>query len=157
MPLTIEELPDIDDMDDSIIEAKDEFIASVSRGGLSKPSDYIYIASVHASSLYRFIFDNENLRNTLLGTQNPRKTFIESYMSMLENDEYTVKLMSIKCEKGHNHNKNLCRVAFTIFNISAKNYVSEVKDKLREFKKNKDKYKQSKSARKIKKLQSNWF
>ena len=129
MPLTIEELPDIDDMDASIIEAKDEFIASVSRGGLSKLSDYIYIASVNASSLYRFIFDYENLPNTLFGTQNPRKTFIESYMSLL---------MSIKCEKGHNHNKNLCCVAFTIFNISAKNYVSEVKDKLGEFKKNKD-------------------
>ena len=34
-------------MDDSIIEAKDEFIASVSSAGLSKPSDYIYIASVN--------------------------------------------------------------------------------------------------------------
>ena len=30
-------------MGERFIEAKEEFVASVSRGGLSRPSDYIYI------------------------------------------------------------------------------------------------------------------
>ena len=34
---------------------KEEFISAISRGGggLTKPSDYLYITSVHASTLYR--------------------------------------------------------------------------------------------------------
>ena len=68
MPLIIKERSE--DMGERVIQAKEEFVVSVSRGGQSKPSDYIFISSVHASSLYRFIFDHESLRNTILGTQN---------------------------------------------------------------------------------------
>ena len=68
MHFIIEELSD--DMGERFIEAKEEFVASISRGGLSGPSDYIYIASVHASCLHNFIFNDENLRNALLCTHN---------------------------------------------------------------------------------------
>ena len=40
-------------------EAKEEFVNSVSRGGLRKPSDFVYIACVHASALNRYIFNSE--------------------------------------------------------------------------------------------------
>ena len=153
MPLILEELSD--DMGEKFIEAKEEFVASVSIGGLSQPSDYIYIASVHASCLYNFIFNDENLRKTLLCTHNPRKTFVESFMCMIKNDDNSASLLSIECKNGHKHKNHLHRVAFTIFNSSAKNYASEINDQARKKKATKDKSKRWKSARKIKKLQSN--
>ena len=151
MPLIVEELSD--DIGERFIEAKEEFVASVSRGGLSRPSDYT--ASVHASCLYNFIFNDENLQKTLLCTHNPRKTFVESFMCMIKNDDNSASLLSIECKNGHKHKNHLRRVAFTIFNISAKNYASEINDQAQKKKATKDKSKRSKSARKIKKLQSN--
>ena len=69
--------------------------------------------------------------------------------------ENATKRLSIECEKGHKHNNNLCHVAFIIFNINAKNYASEMKENLCRSKNNKDKYEQSKSARKITILKRN--
>ena len=70
---------DFDDYgtDDPSVTAKTEFINSVSRGGLQKPSDYVYITCIYASLLNRFILSNEELKNSLLVTKNPRDTFIK--------------------------------------------------------------------------------
>ena len=57
---------DIDqNVDKSSIQAKEEFITAISRGGLAKPSDYIYICSVHSSALCSFIFSQEDLKKSL--------------------------------------------------------------------------------------------
>ena len=120
-----------DDAEESVLQAKEAFVAAVSRGGLTKPSDYLYIASVHAAALYSHIFKEEELRSALLATENPRTTFIESFSTLAENDEFSAPLLQIKCNKGHSHIKYIRRTAFTIFNISAKNYASKVNDELR--------------------------
>ena len=78
-------------------DTKLEFVEQISRGSLAKPSDFIYISCVHASALNRFIVKNENLRKSLLATKNPRKTFIESFMKVLENEENTEGLLNLKC------------------------------------------------------------
>ena len=49
-----------DDPDDPSLVAKEEFTKEVSRGGLRKHSDCMYISCVHASSLNRYIFKNED-------------------------------------------------------------------------------------------------
>ena len=143
-----------DDVEESVLQAKEAFVAAVSRGGLTKPLDYLCIASVHVAALYSHLFKEEELRSALLATENPRTTFIESFSTLAENDEFSAPLLQIKCNKGHSHIKYIRRTAFTIFNISAKNYASKLNDELRSIGAAKRTEKRSKSARKIKKLQS---
>ena len=115
----------------TILEAKEAFTAAISRGGLTKPSNYLYVAAVNATALYSHISKDTELWKSLLATENPRETFIESYLRLTENDEISSELLKVKCSEGHSHIKHLRRTAFTIFNISAKNYASQKNDELR--------------------------
>ena len=139
----------------TILEAKEAFTAAISRGGLTKPSNYLYVAAVNATALYSHISKDTELWKSLLATENPRETFIESYLRLTENDEISSELLKVKCSDGHSHIKHLRRTAFTIFNISATNYASKKNDELRVKKVTQAaNAKRSKEARKIKKLQS---
>ena len=145
---------DSDNQDDPPLEAKEEFVNAVSRGGLRRPSDIMYVSCVHASSLNRYIFKNEEIKKALLSTENPRSTFIESFVHILKNNENSVDLLTLECVKVHTHSRYIQRIAFTIFNINCKNYVSELNGKIYSSKKRKaPQAKPSKSVRKIKKLQ----
>ena len=90
----------------------------------------------------------------LLATENPRDTFVESFINILENDEFSAELLKVKCNMGHQHIAYLRRTAFTSFNISGKNYASDLNEKTRKSKELKRNANKSKAARKIKKLQS---
>ena len=70
-----------------MIKVKEEFIQLISRGGLTKPSDYLYIASLHATSLYSYISNDDTLIKSLLATDNPRDTFVDSFMHFVQNDD----------------------------------------------------------------------
>lgn len=127
----------------------------MSRGGLRKPSDCIYVCCVHASSLNRYIFKNEDLKNSLLGTTNPRDTFIESFRSIMENNDNTSGLLQMKCVNDHTQDDYIKRVAFTIFNINAKNYVTTLNDTVHAKKKRTIAAPSaSNDARKLRKIQS---
>ena len=157
LPVSFEDVEG--EVEESDLRAKEEFINAISRGGLTKPSDYLYIASVHASSLCNYIFKNENLKKTLFGTENSRDTFVGCFLRLLKNDENCEYMINVKCDKGHSHTQFINRVAFTIFNISAKNYVSEMNDLIRTKPQKAttskpNTAKRSEAARKIKKLQS---
>ena len=65
---------------------------------------------------------------SLLATENPRDTFVESYIHLTESDENSSELRKVQCCEGHVHIKYLQRTAFTIFNISAKNYAFKLND-----------------------------
>ena len=152
---------DIDqNVDKSSIQAKEEFITAINRGGLTKPSDYIYVCSVHSSALCSYIFSQEDLKKSLFSTEKPRDTFVHSYMHIIGSDENASQLAEVQCTNGHKH-KFLSRVAFTMFNISAKNYGSSLNDSIRKSKVSKQNQgntktvKISKATRKIKKQQSN--
>ena len=54
------------------IEAKEEFLALMSRGGLLKPSDILYITCVHASQLFDVLQKN----GLLTSLNNPRNVFL---------------------------------------------------------------------------------
>ena len=142
------------DENETTMKAKEEFITAISRGGLTKPSDYIYISCVHASALNTFIFSRDDLKKYFFATKNPRDTFIGSFLSIIENNENSSQLLNVQCSNGHNHGKYLRRIAFTIFNISSKNYASELNDSVRKNKVSKPSAKNSKATRKITKLQS---
>ena len=152
---------DVDqNVDKSSIQTKEEFITAISRGGLAKPSDYIYVCSVHSSALCSFIFSEETLKKSL-STEMQRDTFVHSFMHIIESDENSLQLGEVQCTNGHKHYKFLSRVAFTMFNISAKNYVPSLNDSIQKSKVSKQNQgniktvKISKATRKIKKLQSN--
>ena len=73
------------DVNESSIKAKEEFVPAITRGGLTKPSDYIYISSVHASALHSYLSCHDDLRKSLLSTGNPRDTFVSYILLQVTN------------------------------------------------------------------------
>ena len=94
------------DMDDTTTQAKEEFVTAISRGGLRKPSDYIYVASVHASTLCTYILSHDNLKSSLFDVENPRDTFVESYTHIIETDVNSSQLLLVECK-----NKNMLKTS----------------------------------------------
>ena len=85
-----------------------------------------------------FTFKDEILRKSSLLTQNPRKVFVESFFNIMRNNDDLSKLLEIKCTNVHNHEKYIRRIAFTVFNISSKNYVTEINDQIHKSRVRKD-------------------
>ena len=125
MPLTV--CFEDNTLDESSVLAKEEFVSAISRGGLTKPSDYLYIASVHAAALSKFIFASEEVKKTFIAME----TFVSCFMKLLENDTNCSYLLDVKCSKGHSHKQFIRRVAFTVFNITGKNNSSQMNDSIR--------------------------
>ena len=73
----------------------------------------------------------------------------------MSNDNNLSKLLDIKCTTGHDQEKTILKIAFMIFNISAKNYESELNDEINKSVTQKGNPMQCNTSRKIKKLQSN--
>ena len=78
--------------DKPLIQAKEEFIKAVSGTGLTKPSDYIYITTVHVSALYKYIFNREDLKKSLFTTENSRDTFVDSFLNIISNGKNSSQL-----------------------------------------------------------------
>ena len=78
-------------------------------------------------------------------------------MKVLENEENTEGLLNLKCIKGHEQGNSFRQIAFTIFNINAKNFSSQLNDAVHKEKKRvreRANAAKSKSTMKIRKLQS---
>ena len=58
-----------------IIKARDEFLISMSRGGLLKPTDIFYLTCIHASGLFQLLREN----GQLFKFQNPH-TYFRRYL-----------------------------------------------------------------------------
>ena len=138
------------------LDAKKQFLTAVTRRGLIKPSDVMYVFTVHASSLFKFIITHGNAKQILLACHNRRSTFIQTFMHMIEDNEYTAPICDVKCESGHAIKRIISRVAFTVFNTCSKNFVSELNDKIHQSRKRPTKAnpKTSNVVRKQKKLAS---
>ena len=109
----------------------------------------MYITTVHAASLYTYIFKDNEIRKSIFATENPRATFIECFKTLIGRSDLASSLLEIKCSKGHSHVKFIERSAFTIFNISSKNFVSNLNDELREKQAAKSVEKRNKNQMKI--------
>ena len=133
------------------------FIEILTRGGLSTPSDMLYLTCLQAHSLYSFINDSEEEKNSMLTAQNPRQSFVLTFCEKVKDSPETQQLANSECDKGHMWSSLLPKIARTMFNIFAKNYVVTVNDDIRE----KSKQKRSKTPgqksatdRKVAKLSS---
>ena len=77
---------------------------------------------------------------------------MDVFLCKLKENFITAPFLKVECKKGHLLNKYISRIAFTIFNISSKNLISELNDKLHESKKRQAiNHKESVSAKKQKK------
>ena len=69
---------------DIIVESDErQFLSLCNRGGLTKPSDLVFIACVHSWSLYCFLFDDPELWDIVISSYNPRKVFTQVYLKEL--------------------------------------------------------------------------
>ena len=141
---------------DAEIEAGQAFLAVINRGGLVKPSDIMYIACLHAAELYRFIKEDESLRRLLISATNSRCLFTDVFISKLEEDDYTKKILSAECESKHPFKSHVLRIAPVMFNLFATNYATEKNNEIHNARKREaNDNKRDATNMKAKKLKSN--
>ena len=142
-----------ENLTDEISREKEEFVSLVTRGGLLKPSDLVYVTCVHAWSLYHSIKDSNDAFNLLLSSSNPRTLFTEFFITILEDNDSMTETLKTSCGNGHTFLTFAKRAVSTFFNLMAKNYVSNMNDQIHAGKKRTDSNSGcSADARKIRKL-----
>ena len=133
---------------------EEEYTASISRGGLCKPADIVFITAIHAWVMWCYIRDNEDVKRSLWNTSNQRYTFVESFARKIEELESTRSIADAKCEKGHPFRPLIRRIATAMFNCIATNIVREMNSVIHVEKKRKAKKVESTNERKVIKLTS---
>ena len=88
------------------------------RGGL-------YFCLLCPCICYMFLHDSNHLRY-LLNTQNQRDTSIEGLLRVLDNDNNTKCIPSMRHKSSYIPKKSFCHIAFTAFNACSKNMVSQI-------------------------------
>ena len=107
-----------------------EYLEIANRGGLTKPSDVVYMACVHAWAFYSRIAESESSFQLLMNSPNPRSVFVLSFMEKMQLDECTA-IYNSKCSSGCQLNKEyLKKIAHASFNLKAKNFVAKQNDKI---------------------------
>ena len=145
-----------ENLTDEISREKEEFVSLVTRGGLLKPSDLVYVTCVHAWSLYHSIKDSNDVFNLLLSSSNPRTLFTEFFITILEDNDSMTETLKTSCGNGHTFLTFAKRAVSTFLYLMAKNYVSNMNDQIHAGKKRTDSNSGcSADARKIRKLTSN--
>ena len=75
---------------------REEFIQSITRGGLIKPSDAFYILCSHAYMMFSYIINNDRKKRALLSTSNPRSVFVETSLQKCEDHKSTHSVIKTK-------------------------------------------------------------
>ena len=150
--------PDFDDKADPTkeeFEAKEEFLKSISRGGLLRPSDVLYITCCHGWKLLMELTQKESNRILLMSSYNPRTTFVEVLAQKLESATHTRYILETRCINNHPFKDHLKQISQTQFNLFAKNFTAEANSKIhKNRKRSSGDPKKSSTARKLKKLTS---
>jgi len=101
------------------LAAASTFLDSIDRGGLSRPSDYTFVLSMHCWQMFEEMKTNETLKAQFLGAVSQRSLFLE-IMDRVSDGQFAVDNY---CLKGHCL-KSL--VVYRLFNCFAKNFVKEL-------------------------------
>ena len=116
------------------------FIDTISRGGLIKPSNLLFVTCMHASDLIQYIQNNPTILRYMYNSVDSRSVFVEAFICKLKENTDTQSILNACCTKGHEFKTNLRKVIGTLFNIFAKNMVTECNNKIHaDRKRNKDK------------------
>lgn len=130
---------------------REKFLIQVNRGGLSRPTDLLFICCVHAYGFYNEIMDNEEAKKLILNVKHPREVFVEAFVSSVSTCPETASLLQASCNNGHKFEKLGHEIVKRIFNFFGKNLANDLNSQIRAKKESKA---QASSAAKIKKLQS---
>ena len=146
-------------IDDSLPPESKEFLNSINRGGLIKPSDILYTACTGAWEIYTLIMDNAESKTEFLASKNHRAIFHVCYITYLKSRNKFDELFSFKCMNDHLFETFLKKISEKFFNVMAKNFVSETNSVTHSLKKRKstakdDKRSLTRSQAKARKLTS---
>ena len=96
-----------------IIKAREKFLISMSRGGLQKPTDILYVTCIHASGqLFKF--------------QNPLNLFLKVFKQKLTEKNNTACILDDKCKDRHNFLSFVEKISMSMFNTWSNNVLSEM-------------------------------
>ena len=86
-PLTV----DIEQVtcNDDESQAKDVFLNAINRGGLTKPSDLVFVTCTHSSDLFKAIQNDSFLSQQLINCANSQSLFVEIFRGKLEEVDCT--------------------------------------------------------------------
>ena len=76
------------------------FFDNINRGGLSRPSDHCYSATLNCWRVYEDMRSSSALNDKLLGAENQRSLCVKVVERAVENDQLVVA--DNYCTKGHN-------------------------------------------------------
>ena len=135
-------------------DSKAKFLKAINRGGLFTPTDALYICVLHARQLYNEVFDKSENEKKFLSVQNQHHVFSAMFEMKMSNDVNCSGILNQTCEHSHKFSARLGSIGGRAFNTFAKNFTSEIKDKIHQGRKRKSKGKTQKSSaeRKIAKL-----
>ena len=132
----------------------DEYLNTADRGGLTKPSDAVFMACVHAWALYVNISETDESFKLLMQSSNPRSVFTHCFLEKMQLPQCS-GLYNSSCRSGCKLQVHLRKIAASAFNLKARNYVSRKNDEFsRQKKELAASHKKSAAAKKIKKLTS---
>ena len=83
------------------MEGRREFISKLSRGGLLKPSDVVYITCIHAFVFYQSVKDNTVTFEFLVNSTELMSVFTKSFVDILNESNSIVSILNTDCKKGH--------------------------------------------------------
>ena len=157
---TLEVRFDSIESDENTVMYKKQFFDMINRGGLCKPSNALYLATVHAQEFYDQVFEKQHQESALIFKfKNPRSVFVEAFCDKLSSCNDTESLATQECQNGHQFVKMIEIASRKIFNIGAHNFVTDENSKIHASRKDKRKPlteqdKRDKALTKIAKLQS---
>lgn len=123
---------------------KEELLQMASRGGLSSPTELNFMICCICYLCFTFVDNDNDLRNTFLKSDSHRSYFVAAVRAHCEQTEAVKSLLAVKCHKGHAAFSAICT---KIFNCFCKNLLKRLND-------GHGSMDQSKTNRKIRKLQS---
>jgi hypothetical protein len=97
------------------------FFDSINRGGLSRPSEYCFSATVNCWRVFEDLRSSADLKDKLLGAENQQTLFVKVVERAVENGNLFIA--DNYCNKGHNLKEQISR---RFFNCVAKNLARDL-------------------------------
>ena len=115
---------------DENVNEKVEFISIVSRGSLLKPSDLVYITCIHVRILYHHIKARKEAFDLLLASTKPQSLFTNLFVYILDDNSSMTEITTANCGNSHIYSTFAKNIASIFFNLMAKNYISDMNDRI---------------------------
>ena len=142
---------------DSETEIEKQYLNQVNRGGLTIPSEFIFMTCVQAWNYHSLIVKDPHL-SSLLFTPNisAQKIFQHSFLKYLDSNESSSRFFLLNlCKSGHSSSEHVFQIAGKIFNLFSKNFVSDKNSEIHSLKGRKEpEAKREPTKIKVAKLQS---